>query len=91
VTKKFGGKTTRETIFPEKHEWCDQKMLGKNHRKYVRKNVFLYSHKYRDQKIGEKRAKQFFQKHTNGSLKKCWEKTVAKMCEITFFIFTQIS
>ena len=86
------GEKTRETIFPETQEWCDQKMLGKNQRKYVRKNVFLYSHKYRDQKSwGKKRAKQFFQKHTNGALKKCWEKTVAKMCEITFFIFTQIS
>jgi len=29
------GKKTRETIFPETHKWCDQKMLGKNHRKYV--------------------------------------------------------
>jgi len=28
--KKVGGKKTRETIFPETNEWCDQKMLGKN-------------------------------------------------------------
>jgi len=34
VTKKRG-KRTRETIFPETHQWCEQKMLGKNRRKRV--------------------------------------------------------
>ena len=38
--QKMGGGKTRETIFPETHEWCEQKMLGKNRRKKVRKNVF---------------------------------------------------
>ena len=47
-------------------------MLGKNRRKTVKKTIF-YSQEYRDQKIwGKKRSKQFFQKHTNGAIKKCW-------------------
>ena len=33
--QKIWGKKKRETIFPETHKWCDQKILGKNHRKYV--------------------------------------------------------
>ena len=56
VTKKWVEKT-RETNFPETHEYCVQKMLGKNRRKKVRKK-FLYSHEYRYQKMGgKKRAK----------------------------------
>ena len=51
-----------------------KQVLGKNRRKNVKKTIF-YSQEYRDQKFGgKKRAKQFFQKHTNGAIKKCWEK-----------------
>ena len=43
-------------------------------------------------KIGEKkRAKQFFQKHTNCAIKKCWEKNRWKKCQKTYFIFTRKS
>ena len=81
----------RETIFPETHYKCDQKTFGKNRRKSAN-NVFLYSHEYRDQKMGgEKRAKQSFQKHTNSSNKKCWEKNRRKKCEKRYFILTRIS
>jgi len=31
---------------------------------------------------GKKRAKQYFQKHTNSAFKKCFEKIIAKKCEI---------
>jgi len=41
------------------------------------KNVLLYSHEYRAEKMwGKKRAKQFFQKHSNNAVKKCWKKNV---------------
>ena len=42
VTKKWEGKT-RETIFPETQELCDQKMLGKKLSEKVRK-TFFYIH-----------------------------------------------
>jgi len=87
----MGGKKTRETIFPETHEWCDQKMLGKNIANMCEKRFFYIHKNIVTKKWGENGAEQFFQKHTNGALKKCRDKTVAKMCEITFFIFTQIS
>jgi len=90
LDQKVWGKKTRETIFPETHQWCDQKMLGKNHRKYVRTNVFLYSHKHRYQTMGEKRAKQFFQKHRNMFEQKCWEKIVANIFEKKFYIHSNI-
>ena len=50
VTQK-GGKT-RETSFPETHELCVQKMLGKNRRSNGQKR-FLY----RDQKMWGKNAR----------------------------------
>jgi len=40
VTKNIG-KKTRETIFPETHELCDEKMLGKNHWKKCQKTFFI--------------------------------------------------
>ena len=64
-------------------------MRGKNGEKIVgksAKNVFLYSHEYRDQKMGgKKRAIQFFQKHKNNAIKKCWGKNRRKKVRKTFF------
>jgi len=58
-------------------------MLGKKLSEKSAKKRFLYSHEYGDQKlVGKKRAKQFFQKHTNSAGIKCWEKFIAKKCEI---------
>ena len=59
-------------------------MLGKNQRKKLRKTFFLYSHEYRAEKWGKKRAKQFFQKHTYSTNKKCCEKIEGKKCEKRF-------
>jgi len=62
-------------------------MLGKKSSEKSAKNVFLYSQNIVNKKFGgKKRAKQFFQKHTNGAIKKCWEKTTANICEQTFFL-----
>ena len=43
VTKKWWEKT-RETIFPETHELCEQKMLVKKSSEEITKTRFLYSH-----------------------------------------------
>ena len=40
-----------EIIFPETHEKCVQKMLGKKSQK-SEKNVYLHSHEYGDKKLG---------------------------------------
>ena len=37
---------------------------------------------------GEKRAKQFFQKHKNSAIKKCWEKNRRKKVRKTFFLYS---
>jgi len=50
---KNGGEK-RETIFPETHEYCKQKMFGKKSSERSEKNVFLYSHEYRELKMGGK-------------------------------------
>ena len=42
VTKKLGEKT-REIIFPERHELCEQKMFGKNRRKKGRIKIFIFT------------------------------------------------
>ena len=42
--QNVGGKT-RETIFPEKHEKGEQKMLGKNRRKKCEKRFFIFTRK----------------------------------------------
>ena len=61
-------------------------MLGKKSSEKSAKIVFLYSHEYRDQKMGgEKKAKQFFQKHKNNAIKKCWEKNRPKKVRKKFF------
>jgi len=63
-------------------------MLGKNRRKKVKKTIF-YSQEYLDQKIcGKKRAKQFFQKQTNGAIKKCWKKP-PQICVNKRFFYIQ--
>ena len=56
VTKKWG-KKKRETIFPEKHEYCQLEMLGKISSLKSAKTLLLYSHENRDQKMVKKRAK----------------------------------
>ena len=48
MTKKWVDKT-RETIFPETHEYCEQKMEKISPDKSAKKR-FLFSHEYRDQK-----------------------------------------
>ena len=50
----------RETIFPETHEWFEQKFWEKNRREKLQKKVFLHSHEYRYQKSGGKKRTQFF-------------------------------
>ena len=53
------------------------------------KNVFyIHTNIVTKNGRGKKRAKQFFQKHTNGAIKKCWEKTIANMYEKTFFLYS---
>ena len=37
---------------------------------------------------GKKRAKQFFQKHTNSTCKKCWGKNRRKKVRKTFFLYS---
>jgi len=65
-------------------------MLGKKSSEKSAKNVFLYLHKYRYQKMGggKKRAKQFFQKHKNSAIKKCWEKNRRKKVRKNFFLYS---
>jgi len=57
------GKKTRETIFPETHEMCDQKMLGKIVGKSAKKR-FLYSHENHPQKMGAKNTRNNFYRST---------------------------
>ena len=54
----------RETIFPERHEYCEEKMSGKKSSEISEKNVFLYSHEYRYQKMGGKNARNIFSRNT---------------------------
>ena len=98
---------TRETIIPETPIVPAKKCWEKNSRKILRKNVFYIHTNIVNKTWWKKRAKLFFQKHTNSACKKCWEKIIAKKCEIvraknvrkkrrkncekTFFIFTRIS
>ena len=87
------GVQNARTIFPETYYKCEQKMFGKKLSEKSAKNVSLYSHEYRYQKMGggKKRVKQFFQKHKNSAIKKCWGKNRRKKCEEGFFIFTRIT
>jgi len=58
--QKIWGKKTRETIFPETHKWCDQKMLKKTTANMCEQTFLLYSHKHRYQKMGEKTRETIF-------------------------------
>ena len=40
---KNGGGETRETIFPETQELCEQKKMGKNRRKKCEKRFFIFT------------------------------------------------
>jgi len=65
------------------------KKLGIKRRKKVRKTFFLYSHEYRAEKMGgKKRAKQFFQKHSNKAVKKCWEKKTSEKSANNVFLYS---
>ena len=70
VVTKTIGKKTRETIFPETHELCDEKMLGKNRRKKCQKTFLIFTRSSSPKNGGEISAKQFFQKQTNCARKK---------------------
>ena len=74
-------KKKRETIFPETHELCDKKMLGKNRRKKCQKN-FLYSHDNHHQKMGGKTRENFYRstriEQTKNVGKKVFEKRAKK-------------
>ena len=59
VTKKIGGKNARNN-FSRNTQWCDQKMLGKYHRKYVRTSVFLIFTQTSLQKMVEKKRETIF-------------------------------
>jgi len=62
VTKKWGEKKG-ETIFPEKQEWCQQKMFKKSSQK-VRRHVFYIHTNIVNKKWGEKRGETIFpEKH----------------------------
>ena len=61
VTKNAG--KTRETIFPETHQKCEQKMLGKKLSQKIAKKQFLYSYEYRDLKMGGKKDTIFPETH----------------------------
>ena len=60
-------------------------MFGNRLSEKVRK-TFLYIHTNIVTKKwgGEKRVKQFFQKHKNSAIKKCWEKIVGKSAKNVF-------
>jgi len=88
--QKMGG-NTRETIFPETNELCEQKIVRKKSSEQSAKQRFLYLHGYRDKKMGGKKpAKQFLQKNTISPSKKCWDKNRRKKCQKTFFFHTNI-
>ena len=59
--------------------------MGKNRRKKVRKTFFIFTQISLPKNGGKKRAKQFFQKHKNSAIKKCWEKNRRKKVRKTFF------
>ena len=89
--EKNWGNKTRETIFPETHYKCEQK-VGKKPSEKSAKNVFLYSHEYRDQKMGGKNAQNNFSRNIRIVRRKnVGKKIVGKKCEKRFFIFTRIS
>jgi len=87
----MGGKNAKNNISRNtpimREKYVGEKIVGKS-----AKTRFLYSHEYRDQKMGRKeRAKQFFQKHTNSTSEKCWEKNRRKKVrKIFFLIYTNI-
>ena len=65
-----------ESIYPETHDFCELKMLGKKSSIKSAKKRFLYSHEYRDLKMGEKTRETIFYVHTYSAGKKWWEKIV---------------
>ena len=78
------GEKTRETIFPETHEWCEQKMLGKNRQKKVPK-TFFYIHTNSVTKKWGKKARNNFSRNTRiVRAKNVGEKIVGKKREKRF-------
>ena len=52
----------RETIFPETHEWCEEKLLGKNRLNKVR-HIIFYIHTNIVFKKGTKNARNNFSRN----------------------------
>ena len=61
---KNRGKKATETIFPDTHEKCEQKMLGKISSQKVRKHVFCIHTKIVTKKWGGKNARNNFSRNT---------------------------
>ena len=53
-----------QTIFPETHEKCELKTLGKKSSLKSAKKRFLYSHEHRDRKMGTKNTRNNFPRNT---------------------------
>ena len=81
----------REAIFPETHEQCEEKILGKKSSEKSAKNVFLYSHEYRAEKKGGKGGGKLARSIRIMRAKNVGKKIVGKKFEKRFIIFTQIS
>jgi len=79
VTQKRegGGVKTRETSFPERQEYCVQKMFGKKLRNNGQ-NVFYIHTNIVTKKRGEKTSETIFQKVTNSAFKNVGNKIVGK-------------
>ena len=50
----------------------------------MKKRFFIFTRISLPKNGATKRAKQFFQKHINSAIKKCWEKNRRKKCEKRF-------
>ena len=90
--QKMKGKRTREIIFPETHQQCEHKMLGKKSSQKSAKKLFFNSQEYRDQKIGCVNARSNLSRNsTKRADKKCWEKNRRKkLRKNVFYIHTNI-
>ena len=86
VPKKWGEKT-RETIFPETHEKCDQKSWEKIDGNSAKKR-FLYSQEYRDKKWGERNARNNFSRNAQIVRPKNLEKKTSEKSAKKRFLYS---
>ena len=78
--QKMGGQNERNN-FSRNTNSASKKLWEKITSEKIAKKRFIYSHEYLDQKMGgKKRPKQFFQIHTNSTIKICWEINRRKKC-----------